>query len=189
MKIKLGEYVEVVNPIPVKKSEQETEYKVIFPANIVESKVTTFEYGEINLKKQVEEKYFLKENDILFQVKGTKFESILITETVENLLPSNSYLILRVDTDVINPKYLQWLLKTKTLSDYFEKNTSGAIIKLVRKNTITDLEINLPSLEEQEEIVKMILAFEKEKENTLKYLEMKEELIEAVITEKYKGEY
>ncbi|MBM6823129.1 hypothetical protein H5986_10730, partial [Fusobacterium mortiferum] len=68
MKIKLGEYVEVVNPIPVKKSEQETEYKVIFPANIVNSKVTTFEYGEINLKKQVEKKYFLKENDILFQV-------------------------------------------------------------------------------------------------------------------------
>jgi len=34
----------------------------------------------------------------------------------------------------------------------------------------------------------MILAFEKEKENTLKYLEMKEELIEAVVTEKYKGD-
>ena len=94
MKIKLGEYVEVVNPIPVKKSEQETEYKVIFPANIVNSKVTTFEYGEINLKKQVEKKYFLKENDILFQVKGTKFESILVTEIEENLLPSNSYLVL-----------------------------------------------------------------------------------------------
>lgn len=189
MKIKLGEYVEVVNPIPVKKSEQETEYKVIFPANIVNSKVTTFEYGEINLKKQVEKKYFLKENDILFQVKGTKFESILVTEIEENLLPSNSYLVLRVNTEVINPKYLQWLLKTKTLSDYFEKNTSGAIIKLVRKNTITDLELNLPSLEEQEEIVKMILSFEQEKENTLKYLDIKEELIEAVVMEKYKGEY
>ena len=35
----------------------------------------------------------------------------------------------------------------------------------------------------------MILSFEQEKENTLKYLDMKEELIEAVVMEKYKGEY
>ena len=51
------------------------------------------------------------------------------------------------------------------------------------------LETDLPSLEEQEEIVKMILAFEREKENTLKYLGMKEELIETVVTEKYKRVY
>ncbi|WP_462351209.1 restriction endonuclease subunit S [Fusobacterium varium] len=189
MKIKLEKAVEFINPIPVKKSEIETKYKVVFPAGIVDSKIKLYEFGETNLKKQIENKYFLKKNDILLQVKGNKFDSILITEEKENLLAGNSYLILRPNIKIVNPKYLQWYLKTKVILNYFEKNTSGAIIKLLRKATVAELIINLPSIEKQNEIALMIKKFELEKEALTEYLIDKESLIETVIMEKYGEEY
>lgn len=185
MKIKLKKVVEFINPIPIKKSELETEYKAIFPAGVEDNKIINYNFAEVNLKKQIEKKYFLKKNDILLQVKGNKFESVLITEEVENLLPSNSYLILRSNLEKINPKYLQWYLKTKVVLEYFDKNTSGAIIKLLRKQTIAELILNLPSLNEQNEMALMIEKFEKEKEATIEYLKNKEELIETLIMRKY----
>lgn len=188
-RIKIGDLVAVINPIPVKKGQKKTEYKAIFPTNIVNGKIVEYEYGEINLKKSVEEKYFLKENDILLQVKGTKFDSILVSEKVDNLLAGNSYLILRVNNKKIIPQYLQWLLKTNKITEYFNKNTSGATIKLLRKKTITDLKINLPSIEEQQKIVQMIISFENEKESLIKYLSTKEKLLESVVMEKYDGGY
>lgn len=185
LKIKLEEEVLFINPIPVKKSEKRTDYRVIFPAKVINSKVEGYDFGEVSLKKDIEEKYFVKKDDILFQIKGNKFDSILIDKDVKNTLPSNSYLILRVKSDKILPKYLQWYLKTKTITEYFEKNTSGAIIKILRKNIISDLTLNVPSIEEQKEIVEMIENFELEKKELVKYLENKEELIEMTIMKKY----
>ena len=184
-KLKLEDEVLFISPIPVKKSETRTDYKVIFPAKVVNSKVEGYEFGEISLKKKVDEKYFVKKNDILLQIKGNKFDSMLIDKDLRNTLPSNTYLILRLKSDKILPKYLQWYLNTKTITEYFEKNTSGAIIKILRKNTISDLVLNAPSIEEQEKIIEMLENFELEKRRLLRYLENKEELIEMTIMKKY----
>lgn len=189
MKIKLEKEVEFINPIPVKKSDIETEYKAIFPAGVVNGKIIFSDFGEVSLKKQIDDKYFLKKNDILLQVKGNKFDSILITEEKKNLLPSNSYLILRPNLKKINPKFLQWYLKTKRILEYFEKNTSGSIIKVLRKATVAELEINFPDINEQNKITIILEKFEKEKEALVEYLNDKEELIENVIMKKYKEEY
>lgn len=188
MKIKLEEEMSFITPISVKKSEKRTEYKVIFPAKVINNRVQEFEFGEISLKKEVEDKYFVKKNDVLLQIKGNKFNSILIDRDLKNTLASNAYLILRLKSDKILPKYLQWYLNTKIISEYFEKNTSGAIIKILRKNIISDLTLNIPSIEEQKKIVEMIENFENEKEELIKYIENKEELIETTIMKRYEGE-
>lgn len=183
-KVKLGKIVEFINPVPVKKSAYETEYKGIFPANIVDGKIESFDYVEINLKKEVENKYFLQPGDVIFQVKGSNFEAVLIDEEHKGVLASNSYMILRVNSKEIEPKYLQWLLNTKTVLEHLDSKTSGAIIKIIRKSSLENLELIVPSLEKQQEIAEMILNFEFEKENFIKYIETKKKLIETVIMEK-----
>ena len=54
-------------------------------------------------------------------------------------------------SDVINNKYLYWFLKGKT--DYLNSLGRGATFKEISKQIVSDIEIDLPSIEDQERVV------------------------------------
>lgn len=187
MTIKLKSVVEeFINPINIKTIEEKGNIRILVPSSLENDKIKEdqLKSGEIDLEK-INPKQYLKKNDIVFQAKGNKFEVVLIEENYENLLASSLYFIIRVNEKKINPKYLQWLLKTEKAKEYFEKNTSGTVMKIVRKSTLEDFEFDCPSLKEQENFQTLIRAFENEEKETLKYLESKKELIERKILAKY----
>ncbi len=57
-------------------------------------------------------------------------------------------------SDLINNKYLYWFLKGKT--QYLNSLGRGVTFKEISKTIVADIEINLPSIEEQKKIVKRI---------------------------------
>ena len=54
-------------------------------------------------------------------------------------------------SDLVNPQYLYFYLVS--VKDYFANNAVGATVKSLRRRHFTDLEVPLPSLEKQREIV------------------------------------
>ena len=188
-KVILETIADFIVPMPIRRSEEKSKYKAVFPGGIENNKIVSFEYVDFFTSKredkEISEKYFLRKNDILFQIKGSRFASVLVEDDFENTIASNAYIILRIkDQNNVNPKFLQWFLKTKIVMDYLNKNTSGDIVKIIRRATIGNIEIKIPKIEEQNEIVSLINFFDAEKEETMKYLEKKETLIERIIIEK-----
>ncbi len=142
-----------------------------------------FEKCEYNEKF---EKSFLKKGDILFQAKGNKFEAILINKDYENLISNQIYFNIRVSQEIL-PEYLVWYLNSEDAKLYYEKNTSGSTVKSINKKALEQLEIEVPTLEKQTEIVNLLKGFSIEKEQTLKYLGKKEILINETIKKVTKG--
>jgi len=132
------------------------------------------------------EKSFLKKGDILFQAKGNKFEAILINKDYENLISNQIYFNIRVSQEIL-PEYLVWYLNSEEAKLYYEKNTSGSTVKSINKKTLQELEIEVPTLKKQTEIVNLLKGFSIEKDKTLKYLEKKESLINETIKKVAKG--
>ena len=82
----------------------------------------------------------------------------------------------------INPKYLQWLLKTELLLLYFEKKyKTMSAVRAVNKTDIVELDIDLPEREVQDRMVEIINNFETEEESTMEYLQLKKKYIEEKI--------
>lgn len=187
-KVKLEEIVDFIIPMPIRRSEEESKYKAVFPGGIEGDRIVSYEYVDFFIgrreERAVSEKYLLKKNDILFQIKGSKFASVLVEEELKNTIASNAYMILRIKNQNVNPKFLQWLLKTKIVMDYLNRNTSGEIIKIIRRATLGDIILEIPNIQEQEELAELVDSFEKEKEEISKYLLKKENLIERIIVEK-----
>lgn len=185
--IKLKNVVtEIINPANVVTMEEKGNIRILVPSSVENNLIREdqLKYGEVVLEK-INSKQYLRKNDILFQAKGNRFETVLISQDYENLLASSVYFLIRVDQKKIKPKYLQWLLKSKKAEEYFEKKTSGTSMRIVRKITLEDFEFQCPTLSEQENLETLISNFENEKRETLKYLENKEELIERKILSKY----
>ena len=126
-------------------------------------------------------KYFVRKNDVLFQAKGSKIEVVYVDKDYENVLPATLYFILRAN-EKVNPKYLQWLLKTELLLLYFEKKyKTMSAVRAVNKTDIVELDIDLPEREVQDRMVEIINNFETEEESTMEYLQLKKKYIEEKI--------
>ena len=189
--MKLGDNVDIIAPLNVKTADSETGYLLLNPTLVNNGKIESFENAEVperykNGKNKINEKYFVKKNDVLFQANGSKIEVVYVDKEYENVLPATLYFILRAN-DKINPKYLQWLLKTELLLLYFEKNyKTMSAVRAVNKTDIVELDIDLPDREEQDRMVEIITSFEKEEENTREYLKIKKKYIEEKILTKNK---
>lgn len=187
-KVNIGEVARISVGLNVRTSDIQTGYFLVTPSGIEDGKVIKFQNAELISKKSDDEigEYLLHKNDILLQSKGNKFEVILIDKEYEKLLPSTFYFRIRTNNN-INTKYLQWLLRSKEAQEYFEKNTSGNVIKTIRKSIVENLEIMLPPKKKQDKIAKIISVYELEKEHTERYLALKKEYISQKINKNYGG--
>ena len=187
--MKLGDNVDIIAPLNVKTADSETGYFLLNPTMVNNGKIETFDYAEVpdrykNGKNKIADKYFVKKNDVLFQAKGSKIEVVYVDQDYENVLPATLYFILRAN-EKINPKYLQWLLKTELLLLYFEKKyKTMSAVRAVNKSDIVELDIDLPEREVQDKMVEIITSFENEEKNTIDYLKIKKKYIEEKVLEK-----
>lgn len=187
--MKLGDNVDIIAPLNVKTADRETGYLLLNPTLITNGKIMSFENAEVpnrykNGKNKIDDKYFIQKGDVLFQAKGSKIEVVYVEKEYEKVLPATLYFILRPN-EKINPKYLQWLLKTELLLLYFEKKyKTMSVVRAVNKSDIVELDIELPEREEQDKMVEIIKSFEDEQNTTLHYLQSKKKYIEESIISK-----
>ena len=186
--MKLGDNVDIIAPLNVKTADIKTGYLLLNPTMVNNGKIENFDNAEVperykNGKNKIADKYFVKKNDVLFQAKGSKIEVVYVDQDYENVLPATLYFILRAN-EKINPKYLQWLLKTELVLLYFEKKykTMGTV-RAVNKGDIVELNVKIPERKIQDEMAKIITSFEEEEYSTMKYLNIKRKYIEERVIE------
>lgn len=187
--MKLGDNVDIIAPLNVKTADRETGYYLLNPTLVNNGKIKGFENAEVpnrykSGKNKIDDKYFIQKGDVLFQAKGSKIEVVYVEKEYEKALPATLYFILRPN-EKINPKYLQWLLKTELLLLYFEKKYKTMnVVRAVNKVDIVELDIDLPEREVQDKMVEIIESFEEEHNITLEYLKSKKKYIEESIISK-----
>ena len=186
--MKLGDNVDIIAPLNVKTADRETGYYLLNPTLVSNGKIKGFENAEVpnrykSGKNKIDDKYFIQKGDVLFQAKGSKIEVVYVEKEYEKALPATLYFILRPN-EKINPKYLQWLLKTELVLLYFEKKykTMGTV-RAVNKVDIVKLNVRIPKREVQDEMAKIIISLEEEEYNTIKYLKIKRKYIEERMIE------
>lgn len=92
----------------------------------------------------------LKENDILFSIAGTLGR---VTSVKSSILPANTnqaLAIIRLKTGDL--QYVKTYLKGKAVSDYIKKNPTIGAQPNLSLEQVGDLEITLPTLDEQRRI-------------------------------------
>ncbi len=129
----------------------------------------------------INERLFLREKDIIFKSKSTNHSAAIIPEISDKLIASSHFLILRVNEDSVIPEYLLWYLRQDFTMNYFKKRSGSRLIRLVNKKVLGELEIKIPSVESQKEIVQLNDLFQREKKLTKKIEEKKEKMIHNII--------
>jgi restriction endonuclease S subunit len=124
----------------------------------------------------------LQDKDILLVAKWTRNFAALYRSEYWPCVASSTFFIIRLNrkTRVI-PEYLSIILNDSQNRKYFQNNFSGSTIPSIPKSVLEDFEIPLPSIEKQEQIIRLDALHKKEIRLRNKLIEKKEQMIHQMI--------
>ncbi len=151
-KIELSSVVKIFkNSLSVKSKTDTGDIAIINASNISDNGI---DYEHLNFVSNTDEKhskYFLQENDILLLAKGADNKVSVFKEQKFQCVPSNSLIVLRPDTNKINPFFLSAFLQSSTGKTLLNNIKTGVASPTITLKNLSSLQIPSWSLSEQEE--------------------------------------
>lgn len=133
----------------------------------------------VSVDKQLK-KHLLKKGDILLKAKSSTRVAAVIDRNIENTIATGHYFVLRIKNSSVLPEYVTWFLNQKPAQRYFDSMASGSTVPIIFKSELEKLEIDIPSLEIQQKIVRihnlrlrekdLIAELEKKKDYLLRHV-------------------
>lgn len=109
---------------------------------------------------RINERSKLQINDILFSGTGTIGRTAIVKEAPTNWNIKEGVYAITPDTKLINPYYFIYVLHSSEIEDQISNKAGGSTVKSIPMAELKKLEIPLPSLSIQEEIVSVLDKFE-----------------------------
>jgi hypothetical protein len=127
-------------------------------------------------------RYFINNDDILFQARGNTHCAYYIKEPLRNSIASNAFYLIRVyDRQILLPEFLAWYINQSSTQAYFEQSRGVSTISFVSKKILSKTPITIPPIKLQKRIIEMMALWIREQELTQWVINKKDELITAVL--------
>jgi restriction endonuclease S subunit len=112
------------------------------------------------------EKHLLQEGDVLFTAKGTSNISYVYYPSYGQAVASSSFIVIRINEnnkEKIKPEYLSWFLSFTPQIRLFHQRQIGTTIPSISIKELKEIEVDIPTMEKQEAIIKVHSLRHKEK--------------------------
>lgn len=123
---------------------------------------------------------FLQKGDILFSTKGKIFATVWQAQ-VNIAIASGTFLILKVKTNEVTPEYLAMFLNSSRAQKYYDLHIKMATVKHIGRKQLDLLEIEIPSIETQKQLVEFHKLLLEEKRITNELQRKKEKILNYLI--------
>lgn len=96
-------------------------------------------------------KHLLNKGDVLLRLRGPVFSSLVFNEDFPSVT-TNQVAVIRCDLNRLLPHYLNWFLNSKHGRKFFKSNNEGSNINKISSKALSELDMVLPSIEDQSKI-------------------------------------
>ena len=164
--VKLGTIAQFKNGLNYKKSTQGISISIVGVADFKENKSPEWDKVQsIKINEHVDDSFLLHKNDLVTVRSNGSRELVgrfmLIDKEPEERTTFSGFTIrVRIMSDDVNNEFLYYLLASADVRQRLTKGSNGANIKSLNQDLLSNLEIPLPSLSEQKDIVDKIGAIE-----------------------------
>jgi len=124
-------------------------------------------------------KDYLKPGNVLFSAKGNRHVAA-VWNRKEKAVATSTFLILSVNENEILPEYLAWYINQPKTQNYLKQIKKGGTISVVSKKEINDMDVNIPSMESQKKIIRIVNLENREQEILEEIKENRKHLIQGI---------
>ncbi|SLM31009.1 conserved hypothetical protein [Desulfamplus magnetovallimortis] len=142
---------------------------------------------KINIKT-LKEHHLAQKNDLIFRSRGHVSTSAILLDDPGKAVVAAPLLRIRVTKpDKVLPEYLNWYISQRDAQIFLTSRAKGTVQKMISKQAIEDLEVALPSLEKQKNIVELATLSAREQTLLHTLADKREQYIGAVLMHFAKG--
>ena len=164
--VKLGSIAQFKNGLNYKKATQGISISIVGVADFKENKSPEWDKVQnIKINEHVDDSFLLHKNDLVTVRSNGSRELVgrfmLIDKEPEERTTFSGFSIrVRIVSDEVDSEFLYYLLASANVRQDLTTGSNGANIKSLNQDLLSNLEIPLPSLSEQKNIVEKIGAIE-----------------------------
>jgi len=164
-------------------TERKIKYKPIEANNSGLSRIEKIDFdGHVYLSpiQTKTDMILVKNGDLVISGINVEKGALAIYQGEEDVLASIHYSSYQFDPKQIDIIYLKWFLKSNIFKKLLQEQTGSGIKKEIKAKHLLSIEIALPSLSKQNEIVGKILAVEKDVSTLAAEIEIQEKYVSSL---------
>lgn len=139
--------------------------------------------------EKLKEHHLVKSGDLIFRSRGQVMTSALLTEDPGDAVLAAPLLRIRITTECILPEYLNWFISQTPAQAFLISCAEGSAQKMISKQALENLEVFVPPIERQKNIMQLASLAEEEQQLMEKILAKRKQYIKTYLIKLAKGEY
>lgn len=132
-------------------------------------------------------KHLLQDGDILLVAKGESNRACLYQEDIGQAVASSTFFVIRLTENGLLPLFLQWYFNTTYIQELLSGLSKGTQIASLSKKALSEIEIPIPPLKIQKQILEMQGLWNKEKSITIELLNLKDSMYQKLLLNQAKS--
>lgn len=126
--------------------------------------------------------HLAQRGDLVFRSRGQVTTSALLLEDPGKAVVAAPLLRIRVTKpNKLLPEYLNWYISQRDAQIFLTSQARGSVQKMISKETIEDMEVALPSLETQKNIVELAVLSAREQSLLQKLADARKQYLNATL--------
>ncbi len=151
------------------------------------NRVACLELARVDLPN-LKENHLVQSGDLVFRSRGLSPTSALLTEDPGPAVVAAPLLRIRADRKTVLPEYLNWFINQPPAQAFFTSRAKGTAQQMISKQALDELEVYLPSLALQRQIVELTVLAEIEQELLQKLADKRHHYLSATLMKLALGE-
>ena len=136
----------------------------------------------------VKEHHLVRKGDLVLRSRGLVTTSAIVLEELQNAVVAAPLLRIRVENpDKVLPEYLNWYINQREAQQFLDSRAIGTAQKMIGKEALEDLEVFVPSLVRQKNIVELASLSAREQRLLHALAEKCEQYISELLRRSAKG--
>jgi len=107
---------------------------------------------------------WLKNGDVIFSARGSRHLASVMTEVDRPTVCSPHFFVIKVKIAQMLPEFLAWQLNQQPAQRFFQSTAEGSAQVSIRITMLEEIELAIPSIEAQRQVVQLANAAFKEKQ-------------------------
>lgn len=133
--------------------------------------------------------HLAQRGDLVFRSRGSLTTAAVLLDDPGKAVVAAPLLRIRVTKlDKVLPEYLNWYISQRDAQIFLTSRAKGTVQKMISKQAIEDLEVALPTLEKQKNIVELATLSAREQTLLHALADKREQYISTVLMQFAKGE-
>ncbi len=138
--------------------------------------------------EMLKEHHLVRPGDLIFRSRGLIHNSALLVDDPGHAVLAAPLLRIRVRSSKVLPKYLNWYISQQPAQAYLTSCAAGTALKMISKQSLENLEVDIPSVAQQRLIVELAALAEEEQRIMKKLAEKRTQYISKTLLQLTQGD-